>query len=101
MTINGNKYKIPELTFNSMCELEDMGIALTTLDKKPMATIRGFIALAVGDTDKAGKELEAHITSGGKLDEILEEIQKAVSESGFFRSLAAGQTQKTPTGESK
>ena len=29
MIINNREYRLPELDFNAMCELEDMGIALT------------------------------------------------------------------------
>ena len=40
MKINGTTYKMPELNFNAMCQLEDMGISLADFDKKPMAAIR-------------------------------------------------------------
>ena len=39
--------------------------------------------------DKAGKEIEAHLASGGNFDEIMEDINRAVEESGFFRALKA------------
>ncbi len=94
MKINGKTYKMPELSFNTMCQLEDMGISLADFEKKPMAAIRGFLALAIGDTETAGRELEAHIISGGDFTEIVEEITKAVQESGFFRALSAKQTQQ-------
>lgn len=91
MTINGKTYKMPELNFNAICQLEDMGISLTDFDKKPMAAIRGFLALAIGDAETAGKELEAHIINGGDLSEIADEITKAVQNSGFFQALSARQ----------
>ena len=87
MTINGKTYKMPELNFNTVCKLEDMGVSLTTKDTKTMSTIRGFVALAVGDVQTAGKELEAHIVSGGKLDDILTEINHSIEDSGFFQAL--------------
>ena len=89
MKINGKNYTLPELDFNAMCTLEDMGVSITSMDKKPMATIRGFIALAIGDSEKAGKELEEHIVNSGKLDDILNDITKAVNDSGFFRALSS------------
>lgn len=101
MKINGKNYKMPELNFNAMCNLEDMGVSITSLDKKPMATIRGFIALAIGDPEKAGKELEEHIVNGGTLDDIISDITKAVSESGFFQALSAKQPESNPTSQSK
>ncbi len=91
MTINGKTYKMPELSFNAVCQLEDMGISLADFDKKPMAAIRGFLALAIGDTETAGRELEAHIVNGGDFTEIIGEISKAVQESGFFQALSTKQ----------
>lgn len=88
MVINGKEYRIPELNFNTMCMLEDMGLSLVDMDKRVLSTVRGFLALAMdGDFEKAGEELENHLTYGGDLDGMMEEINKAVSESGFFRSL--------------
>lgn len=94
MKINGKSYKMPELSFNAMCRLEDMGISLADFEKKPMAAIRGFLALAIGDTETAGRELEAHIVGGGDFTEIVEEITKAVQDSGFFQALSTKQAQK-------
>ena len=57
MIINGSKYTIPELDFNAMCMLEDMGVSLTEMDRKVLSTVRGFLALAMGgDHDRAGRE---------------------------------------------
>lgn len=89
MIINNKEYKLPELTFNSMCMLEDMGIALTGMDKRVLSTVRGFLALAMdGDYESAGREMQAHLANGGTLDEMMQEINRAVSESGFFQALA-------------
>ncbi|MDR0287862.1 MAG: hypothetical protein LBI03_09215 [Clostridiales bacterium] len=101
MTVNGKAYKFPELTFNSMCELEDMGISLTDLEQKPMTVIRGFLALAMGDIETVGKELESHIANGGNFEEILSEITKAVQNSGFFRAFTSSKDKRNPAGESK
>lgn len=94
MKINGKTYKMPELNFNAMCQLEDMGISLADFEKKPMAAIRGFLALAIGDTETAGRELEAHIVNGGDFTDIVGEITKAVQDSGFFQALSTKQIQK-------
>lgn len=102
MKLNGKEFKIPELNFNTMCQLEDMGISLSEMDKKPMAAIRGFISLAIGgDLEMAGKELEMHIINGGKLDDIMQEVVKAVNESGFFRALSQTTTKETSTSKDK
>ena len=55
MKINGTEYTMPELNFNTMCKLEDMGVSLTEMDQKVLTTVRGFLALAMGDDmEKAG-----------------------------------------------
>ena len=59
-----------------------------------MAAIRGFLALAIGDTETAGMELEAHIVNGGDFTEIVEDIAKAVQDSGFFQALSTKQIQQ-------
>lgn len=88
MKINGNEYRIPELDFNAMCRLEDMGVPLAEMDKKILSTVRGFLALAMdGDMEKAGSEIERHLAQGGSMEPIMDEINRAVSESGFFHSL--------------
>lgn len=89
MTINGKNYTIPELNFNTMCTLEEMGVSLTDMDKKILSTVRGFLALAMGgDLQKAGKEMEDHLAGGGALEEMMTEINKAVESSGFFQALS-------------
>lgn len=90
MKINDREYRIPELNFNAMCALEEMGASFADMDKKALSTVRAFLALAMGgDVEKAGKEIENHIAAGGGFDEIMEDINRAVEESGFFRALRA------------
>lgn len=46
---------MPELNFNTMCRLEEMGVALSDMDQKVLSTVRGFLALAIGgDLGKSG-----------------------------------------------
>ena len=92
MKINGTEYTMPDLNFNTMCKLEDMGVSLTEMDQKVLTTVRGFLALAMeDDMEKAGMEIEQHLASGGSLDPLMESINKAVNESGFFRALSQSQ----------
>lgn len=93
MKLNGKTYNLPELNFNTMCVLEDMGISLSDINHRTFNTIRGFVALAVGDAETAGKEIDAHIKNGGKLNEITKEIKTAIAESDFFQALGASQTE--------
>ncbi|MEI3515769.1 MAG: hypothetical protein V8R50_00045 [Clostridia bacterium] len=41
--------------------------------------------------EKAGMEIEQHLASGGSLDPLMESINKAVNESGFFGALSQSQ----------
>lgn len=100
MIINGKTYTVPELDFNAMCELEEMGVVLNEMDKKVLTTVRGFLALAMNsDMENAGRELEEYIVSGGKIEAIVEEINRAVSESGFFQALSQKAKTENSTGK--
>ena len=48
MKINNSEYRIPELNFNAMCALEELGASFTEMDKKVLSTVRAFLALAMG-----------------------------------------------------
>lgn len=89
MIINGKNYKLPEFSFETICDLEDYGVSLTSLTEKPMKTLRAFASLAIGDSKIAAREIEEHIKNGGDLTNFIEEIQKSISDSGFFQSLVA------------
>ena len=86
--INGNKYDIPEVDFDAVCELEEMGVNLLAQNKeKPqIATIvRGFSAWIMGvDVQTASREIESHIANGGNVLDILSKVTDAVTNSGFF-----------------
>lgn len=88
-TVNGKKYPVKEFDFNMVCELEDMGVSIDDLGKKPMGILRAYVGICMDmDKDGAGKEIEAHMTNGGNFEEILEIISYEVENSGFFRSLS-------------
>jgi len=95
MKINGKEYVLPELNFNTMCRLEEIGISLTDMDKRILSAVRGFLALAMGDDlNKAGLEMEQHLAAGGTLDDMMIEINEAVENSGFFQGLKKGKEPK-------
>lgn len=94
MIINGKEYKIPEIDYNTSCQLEEYGfsIMLGMNMQRPATVIRAFAALCIGDMEQAGKELEAHLTSpDGDIVAILNEIAEAVQNSRFFQKLVAKQ----------
>lgn len=87
--INGKEYIAQEITFNTVCEFEDMGVKLSELDKKSTMLLRAYAAVCMGcDAQAAGAELGAHIVGGGDLKGIADALNKAIEESDFFQTLA-------------
>lgn len=93
--INGKTYTAKTFDFNTVCDLEDLGISMQETMKKPMSAIRGYFALCCGrDTTFAGEELEKHIESGGNFDDISNAMAKEIEKSDFFQSLTKNKTEK-------
>lgn len=88
MKINNKNYKRLPLSFNIICQLEDLGLDITTLESKSMSVFRGYMAICMNtDLKKAGEEIEKHCSNGGDMQELLNEFSQAVEESGFFQAL--------------
>ena len=86
MKINGTEYTTPALTFANLCRLEEFGLTVNDMAKRPLGFLAAFAALAIDGDLEAGKAaIEAHIQSGGTIDEISDALSKAVDESGFFK----------------
>lgn len=86
MKINGTEYTTPALTFANLCRLEDFGLTVNDMAKRPLAFLAAFVALAIDGDLAAGKAaIEQHIQSGGTVDTLSDELSKAVDESGFFK----------------
>lgn len=86
--INGKEYKAKEFDFNLICDLEDMGIPMAEMSSKPMATARAYFALCTKQGKEfAGKELEAHIVSGGGFEDLINAMAEEMEKSDFFQSL--------------
>ena len=87
MIINGKELKL-EITFNTICQLEDMGVSLGE-DRKTMSMLRGFVAIGLGvSPDEAGAEIEKFVEDGGDITELVKVMSDAMENSGFFQSLA-------------
>lgn len=87
-TVNGTEYKAKPFDFNLVCDLEDMGISLEEAGRKPMSMVRAYFGMCMGKgKEVAGKELEAHIIGGGKLDDIMTAMSDEMEKSDFFRNL--------------
>jgi hypothetical protein len=87
-TINGKLYQAREITFNTICELEDAGVSLTEIEQKPISTVRSYFAICLGgNKEYAGQEIEKHIINGGSLDEIMTAFREELADSDFFQAL--------------
>ena len=88
-TLNGKKVEEKELSFNAVCDFEDMGVDVRALSGKPLSLTRAYIAYAEGITlEEAGKEIEAHILNGGDMDKVMDAISSAFRNSDFFHHTA-------------
>lgn len=94
MTINGKEYDTPILNFGAMCKLEQWGLSIGDLSSRPLGFLAGFVGLAIGE-DLAGGQgaIDEHLKNGGALDDLTDELNKAVEQSGFFKQL---EEEKTP-----
>lgn len=100
--LNGNVYSAKEIDFNMICDLEEQGISLEDIEKKPMSMIRTYIAFCMGTNKEiAGKQIEGHLINGGKLDDIASVMSEAMETSGFFRSLNKATEEKATTRKAK
>lgn len=86
--INEKEYELRKIDFNAVCELEDLGMSIVDIKNKTFSSIRALVAFVERcDFDKAGKEVEAHLTSGGKVNDFTP-LFEMVSKSDFFRNLS-------------
>lgn len=84
-TLNGKEYKSKELDYNTACDLEDMGVSLEMANTRPMSMVRAYFACCADiSKEAAGKEIEAHIVAGGKLDDVIDIMTEEVENSSFF-----------------
>ena len=105
MRINGKDYRIPELGFEQMCDLEDRGISLFDISnpgRKLLSILRSFVAIATGlDNESASELIEQHVYGGGNFDGWLDEINKAVEDSGFFQAVLKQEEKKQEKAQAK
>ena len=99
-TVNNKTYPAKELSFNVMCEFEDRGIQIESMEGKPLKLAREYLAIC-GDmtSEKAGAEIEAHVVNGGDISTLYDAMSEAMEQSGFFRALAETQPEEPETVE--
>lgn len=87
--VNGRVYPAKEITFNTICDFEDMGIPMAEIESKSTMLIRAYTAMCMGKKpEQAGSELEQHVLNGGSFDEVADVLRQAIEESGFFQALS-------------
>ena len=83
--INSKEYKIPEISFKAICEIEELGVDFSKMSS--LKFISGLAAYTMGvDLDTAMNEIEQHIANGGSLDSLTV-LSEAVLESSFFQQM--------------
>lgn len=99
VTINGREYKVPELDFNAVCELEERGVNILNLGEnvKVASMVRGVAAWIMGtDLKTASAEIQGHIQNGGNIMDILDALNESADESGFFKQGQQASQKKIP-----
>ena len=99
VTINEKEYEVPEVNFDTICQLEENGVYLMSMDKndRKIATmIRALVAWIIGeDAATASREISEHIRKGGNIIDITNTIIEAITDAGFFKQ-GGGNVQKMP-----
>ena len=100
--INGKRYKAKPFDFNTVCDLEDNGVSLAEMQKKPMSMVRAYFSLCFkGSKEDAGAEIQAHVVNGGNFNEVYEAMGAEMNESDFFQALNKKEDEETPEVEKK
>lgn len=101
-TINGKRYTAKPFDFNTVCDLEDSGVSLAEMSKKPMSMARAYFALCYnGKKEDAGKEIQAHVIAGGNFNDLYEVMGQEMNESDFFQALNKREDEEAPKEEKK
>ena len=101
-TVNDVTYTAKPFDFDTVCELEEMGVSFERVDKMPMSLIRAYFAVCAGVMKEQASELiQKHLVNGGKLDDISNAMAKEMEASDFFRSISENKEQKVTPSKGK
>lgn len=96
--LNGKEYPAKPFDFNLVCDLEDMGVSIEEVEKKPLSVMRAYICVCMNTSkEKCGLEIQKHMQNGGDFDGIMKVIGAEMEESDFFRGQNQGAEKKTGT----
>lgn len=99
-TLNGKTVTAAPFTYNTICDMDDMGVSMADITTKTNAFVRCYVAICIKkDKEAAGRELEAHIIGGGTLEPIIEAMTKEMNASDFFQALQQKTTEKNQKSE--
>ena len=94
LTINGKTYKAAEFDLNLMCDFEDAGVSLESIDNKMFSVVRQYVAICMNtDVRVAGSEINEHMKKGGSIDDIIDVMNEMMQDSGFFRQTQTDENQ--------
>lgn len=96
-TVNGVTYVAKDFSFNTICDLEEMGVALSDFSSKPMSVVRAYLAVCADkDFEFAGSEIQKHVIAGGTFEDMMKIMADKMDESDFFQALQ-NRTESDPT----
>lgn len=101
--VNGKAYPAIEVTFNALCDMDEMGVSLEDLDAKHVIRfLRAYVALCMGTSpENAGAAIGEHVMNGGSIEELVTCMTEAFEEGGFFRTQEQGAEAPTPENTEK
>lgn len=100
--LNNRRYEAKEFDFNTVCDLNELGVDLERIQKAPAPAIRAYISICMdADKDIAGREIQEHILGGGKLDDIAIVMTQMLEKSDFFQALSKAEEKTTPVKKTK
>lgn len=91
---NEKEYKVPEMDFNALCELGDLGLdftQMTTENINGLKVIRGLLSYAINENPEiTGKLITQELSNIGieKFTENLKPLLEELNDSVFFKQLA-------------
>lgn len=105
ISVNGKEYKEAEITFNAVCELEEMGCPLASIKNSSFNVARAYLALCMGGGNNAkelaGQEIQKHVIAGGDISGIVEAFGKAIENSDFFQAIGKNKKAENAKMENK
>lgn len=87
-TINGKTYLAKKFSYNTICDLQDLGIDVDKMGDRGASMTRAFFSIWSGlPLDVAGEEIGKHMMAGGSLDDLGDAISDCMENSDFFQYL--------------